>query len=142
MFQKVIIVGNLGRDPEMRYTPDGRSVTTFTVATNETWTDNDGQRQKRTTWWRVTAWGRTAEACNEYLSKGRTVLVEGRLNPDPETGGPRVWTGRDGEPRASYELTALVVKFLGGRGGETVELGAEDEESDEADGPWGDDIPF
>ncbi len=116
MFQKVIIAGNLGRDPEMRYTPSGRAVTTFTVATNERWTDQDGQQQERTTWWRVTAWGRTAEICNEYLSKGRAVLIEGRMNPDPETGGPRIWTGQDGKPRASYELTALAVKFLGGRG--------------------------
>jgi len=115
MYQKIIIVGNLGQDPEMRFTPDGTPVTNFSVATNEVWSNAQGQQQKRTTWWRVTAWRRLAETCNQYLSKGRAVLVEGRMTTDPETGGPRVWTGNDGVARASYELTALTVKFLGGR---------------------------
>ena len=115
MYQKVIIVGNLGQDPELRYTPQGTPVANFSVATNERWTDQQSQQQERTTWFRVTAWRRLAETCAQYLTKGRQVLVEGRLNPDAETGGPRVWTGNDGVPRASYELTALTVKFLGGR---------------------------
>jgi single-strand DNA-binding protein len=116
MYQKIIIAGNLGRDPEMRYTPDGTPVTNFSVATNRKWNNPDGTQNEETVWFRVTAWRQLAELCNQYLSKGRQVLVEGRLNPDRETGGPRVWTGNDGQPRASFELTALTVKFLGGRG--------------------------
>lgn len=115
MYHKVILAGNLGRDPEMRYTPDGTPVTNFSVATTEKWTGQDGQQQERTIWWRVAAWRRLAETCNQYLSKGRAVLVEGRINPDPETGNPRVYTRTDGTPGASYEVTAVTVKFLGGR---------------------------
>lgn len=115
MYHKIIIVGNLGRDPEMRYTPDGTPVTSFSVATNRRWTGSDGQQQEETVWFRVTAWRRMAEVCNQYLQKGRQVLIEGQLKPD-ENGGPRVWTGNDGVARASYEVTALTVKFLGGRG--------------------------
>jgi len=70
MYHKIIIVGNLGRDPEMRYTPDGTPVTHFSVATNRRWTDQEGQQHDETTWWRVTAWGRQAEVCNQYLQKG------------------------------------------------------------------------
>jgi single-strand DNA-binding protein len=113
MYQKLTLVGNLGRDPEMRYTSDGTPVTNFSVATNRRWTNSDGSQGEETVWFRVTAWRRMAEVCNEYLEKGRQVLVEGRLLADPETGGPRVWTGRDGQTRASYEVTASTVKFLG-----------------------------
>ena len=116
MYHKVIFAGNLGRDPEMRYTPDGTPVTTFSVATNRRWTNADGSRGEETAWFRVSAWRRQAEICNEYLRKGRQVLVEGQLRPDPATGGPRVWTGNDNVPRASFEVTALRVVFLGGRG--------------------------
>jgi len=110
-----MIVGNLGSDPEMRYTPSGVPVTRFSVATNRRWTDGEGNPQEETTWFRVSAWSGLAETCNQYLSKGRQVLVEGRLVPDRETGGPRVWTGNDGVARASYELRARTVRFLGGR---------------------------
>ncbi len=116
MYHKIIIVGNLGRDPEMRYTPDGTPVTTFSVAANRRWTNPDGSPREETTWFRVTAWRRLAETCNQYLQKGRQVLIEGQLKPDPATGGPRIWTGNDGVARAQYEVTALSVKFLGGRG--------------------------
>jgi single-strand DNA-binding protein len=116
MYQKLIIVGNLGRDPEMRYTPDGTPVTTFSVAANRRWTNADGSPGEETVWFRVTAWRRLAETCNQYLQKGRQVMIEGRLRPDPATGGPRVWTGNDGVARASFEVTADTVKFLGGRG--------------------------
>jgi len=116
MYHKIIIAGNLGRDPEMRYTPSGTPVTNFSVATNRVWTDQSGEQQKETTWFRVTAWRRMAEVCNQYLQKGRQVLIEGQLKPDPATGGPRIWTGNDGVARAQYEVTALTVKFLGGRG--------------------------
>jgi single-strand DNA-binding protein len=115
MFQKVTIVGNLGADPEMRYTASGVPVTHFSVATNRRWTDAEGNPQEETTWFRVSAWRGLAETCNQYLSKGRQVFVEGRLVPDRDTGGPRVWTGNDGVARARYELSALTVQFLGGR---------------------------
>ena len=116
MYHKIIIVGNLGRDPEMRYTPDGTPVTNFSVAANRRWTNSDGSQGEETVWFRVTAWRRMAEVCNQYLQKGRQVLIEGQLKPDPATGGPRIWTGNDGAARASFEVTALTVKFLGGRG--------------------------
>ena len=112
MYQKIIIVGNLGRDPEMRYTPSGQAVTNFSVATNRQYTTNNGEKVKETTWFRVSVWGRMAEVCNQYLRRGSKVLIEGRLNADPATGGPRTWTGNDGVVRASFEVTAEVVKFL------------------------------
>ncbi len=110
MYQKLILVGNLGQDPEMRYTPDGTPVTSFSVATNKRWTTRDGQQGEKTVWFRVTAWRRLAETCSQYLTKGRQVLVEGELQE------PRAWQGRDGEWRASLEVTAFTVKFVGGRG--------------------------
>lgn len=130
-YQKVIIVGNLGRDPEMRYTGDGTPVTSFSVATNRRWTNSDGSQGEETVWFRVSAWRRLAETCAQYLSKGRQVMVEGRMTPDRDTGGPRVWTGQDGVARASFELTADRVIFLQGRsdtyGGGGGGMGAEDE---------------
>jgi len=116
MFQTVIIVGNLGRDPEMRYIPSGKPVTSFSVATNRQYTNNAGETIKETIWFRVSAWDKTAENCNQYLKKGSKVLVEGRLTADPATGGPRIWTGQDGSPRASFEVTAGTVRFLTPRG--------------------------
>lgn len=137
MYQKVIIAGRLGGDPEMRYMPDGTPVTNFSVATNRRWTDSaSGEPREETIWFRVSVWRRQAESANEYLSKGRQVLVEGRMRPDPQTGGPRVWTAQDGTVRASYEITADVVRFIGGRdetsfaadgGGEGVAPQEEDE---------------
>ena len=114
MYQKVVIVGNLGNDPELKYTPQGDAVTSFSVATNRRWTGRDGQPGEETCWFRVSVWGRQAESCNQYLSKGRQVLVEGRLTPDRESGGPRIWNGQDGQPRASFELRAITVQFLSG----------------------------
>ncbi|MFO7741288.1 MAG: single-stranded DNA-binding protein [Anaerolineae bacterium] len=125
MYQRLTIVGNLGRDPEMRYTSDGTPVTNFSVATNRRWTNADGSQGEETVWFRVTVWRRMAEVCNEYLEKGRQVLVEGRLTPDPQTGGPRVWTDRNGNPRASFEVTAQTVKFLGRAVAEPAPGGAE-----------------
>jgi single-strand DNA-binding protein len=142
MYQKIVLVGNLGREPEMRYTPDGTPVTSFSIATNEKWAGRDGEQQERTTWWRITAWRRLAETCNQYLSKGSQVLVEGRMNPDPETGGPRVFTRNDGTAGASYEVTALTVKFLGGRG-EGAGFGAPRDEDVPPEGEMGEEeIPF
>lgn len=117
-YQKITIVGNLGRDPEMRYTPGGQAVTNFSVATNRQYTTSNGERVKETVWFRVSAWGRQAETCNQYLSTGSQVLVEGRLTPDKESGGPRIWTRNDGTPAASFEITAGRVVFLSSRGDE------------------------
>jgi len=117
MYQKVELIGNLGRDPEMRYTPSGVPVTTFSIATNEKWNNGDGELQERVTWWRISCWRRMAETTNEYLTKGRQVFVEGRMNSDPDTHGPRVYSRNNGEPGASFEVTARTVKFLGSRNG-------------------------
>lgn len=114
MYHKVLLAGYLGRDPELRYTQEGTPVTNFSVATSRKWTGKDGDRREETLWWRVSAWGKLAEICNEYLAKGRPALIEGRLVPDSRTGGPRIWHGQDGEPRASYEVRAQTVRFLGG----------------------------
>ncbi len=116
MYSTVILVGNLGRDPEMRFTPSGQAVTNFSVATNRQYTASNGENVKETTWFRISTWGRTAEVCNQYLQKGSRVLVEGRLVPDPATGGPRLWTRQDGTPAASFEVTANIVRFLSTRG--------------------------
>lgn len=121
MYHTIIIVGNLGRDPEMRYTPSGQAVTNFPVATNRQYTGSDGQTVKETIWFRISTWGKQAETCAQYLKKGSKVLIEGRLNPDPATGGPRIWTGQKG-PGASFEVTASTVRFLSSRG-ETAEDG-------------------
>lgn len=115
-YSKLIIVGRLGKNPEMRYAPSGTAVTNFSVATSRKWTNSDGSPGEETLWIRVAAWGKLAEVCNEYLSKGRQVLVEGTLTPDPDTGGPRVYTRQDGSAGASFEMRAFAVKFLGGRG--------------------------
>lgn len=118
MYQKIIIAGNLGSDPEMRYMSDGTAVTNFSVATNRRWTNRGtGDQQEETTWFRVSVWRRQAEVANEYLSKGSQVLVEGRLRPDPQSGGPRIWTAQDGSARASFEITAETVRFIGSRDG-------------------------
>ena len=111
MFHRVIIVGNLGGDPTMRYTNDGTPVTTLSVATNE----GSGDK-KHTIWWRVSVWHKQAEVCNQYLTKGSKVLVEGAMQADRATGGPRLWDGNDGKPRASFEITAREVKFLSSKG--------------------------
>ena len=116
MYQKIIVVGNLGGDPEMRYMPDGTAVTSFSVATSRRWTDKQsGQPVDETTWFRVSAWGRQAETANQYLSKGSKVLVEGRIKPDLNTGSPRMWTRQDGTVGSSFEITADTVRFMSGR---------------------------
>lgn len=117
MYQKLMIVGNLGQDPEMRYMQDGQAVTNFSLACNRRWNDRaTGEQQEEVTWYRVSVWGRQAEAANQYLRKGRQVLIEGRLRPDPATGGPRLWTRNDGSIGASFEVVADRVQFLGGNG--------------------------
>ena len=140
MYQQITLVGNLGGDPEMRYLQDGRPVTNFSLATNRRWSNRQsGEQQEETIWWRVSIFGPSAEACNQYLSKGSQVLVIGRMRPDPNTGGPRIWNRQDGTPSASYEINANSVKFLGGRGegGAASSPSAPDANEVDADG-----IPF
>lgn len=140
MYSTVIIVGNVGRDPEMRYTPSGQAVTSFSVATNRQYTNNNGETIKETTWFRVSAWGKQAETCNQYLRKGSKVLVEGRLTSDPTTGGPRIWKAQDGSPRSSFEINASTVRFLTSRN--EAESGATPAEEGGMTEPAEDDIPF
>ncbi len=116
MYQKIVVVGNLGRDPEMRYMADGTAVTNFSIATNRSWNDRQtGQRVDETTWFRVSVWGRRAEVANQYLAKGSKVLVEGRLRVDPNTGGPPLFTRQDGTVGASFEIRATDFAFVGSR---------------------------
>jgi single-strand DNA-binding protein len=139
MFHKIIFVGNLGRDPEMRYMPDGQAVTNLNVACNRRWNSQvSGEQEEETTWYRVSVWGKQAEACNEYLEKGRQVLVEGRLKPDPATGGPRLWTRQDGSVGASFEVVASSVQFLGNGNGNSNGRSQHEEPDYEDD----DSIPF
>lgn len=136
-YHTIIVVGNLGRDPEMRYTPSGQPVTSFSVASNRSYQNSNGEKVDETIWFRVTAWGKLAETCAQYLQKGRQVLVEGRLVPD-KNGGPRVWNRQDGTTAASYEINATTVRFLSQRG----EGFAGEPMMDSAGDNGGDDIPF
>jgi len=134
---KVILVGNLGRDPELRYTTSGTAVANFTMATTDRWTDPSGEKKERTEWHRIVVWGKQAEICGEYLRKGRQVYVEGSLQT-------REWTDREGQKRYTTEVRAMRVQMLGraqdraesvaAGGGEQV---AEPERSFDED-----DIPF
>ncbi len=107
---KVLLLGNLGRDPEVRYTASGKAVATFTVATSQRWKDQDGNDQERTEWHRVVAWGRLGEICGEYLSKGKQVFIEGRIQS-------RDWEDQDGVKRTTVEIVASDMIMLGGGGG-------------------------
>ena len=109
MYQQITLIGNLGRDPEMRYTASGVPVTNFSVATSQSWTGSDGQRQEKTVWFRVTVWRKQAESCNQYLTKGQRVLVVGEMEE------PYVWTDDTGNARASLQMTARNVQFLNTR---------------------------
>jgi single-strand DNA-binding protein len=143
MYQHLTIIGNLGRDPEMRYTPSGTPVTTLSVATNRQYKDNNGQQVKETTWFRVSVFGKTAENCAQYLQKGRLVLVEGRLTPDKNTGGPRIWDKQDGTKAASFEVFAINVKFM--PSGQRAEAGPPISDEDLAGAPetvGDEEIPF
>jgi len=122
---QLTIAGNLSADPEMRYLPDGTPVTTFRMASNDF---------GNTVWFRVSVWRKQAEAVAEYLKKGRLAMVYGRMSPDRETGSPKIWTDSNGNPRASYEVTADRVVFLSGGGDRT--------EEDPAPVVSDDDIPF
>ena len=141
MYQKIIIVGNLGRDPEMRYMPDGTAVTNFSIVTSRRWTGADGQPRDETTWFRIEVWRKQAETANQYLSKGSNVLVEGRIKGDPNTGGPRLWTRQDGSIGANFEVVADTVRFLSARG-EDGGSGDGGGDYDSAPAHEEDDIPF
>ncbi len=133
---KVMIIGRLGRDPEVKYLPSGQAVTNFSVATNETWTGKDGNKEERTEWHRIVAFGKRAELCGEYLSKGKQVYIEGALRT-------REWE-KDGQKHYTTEIVAWNVLFLGARGDAPV---GDEIVYDEPAGPGGsgaseDDIPF
>ena len=112
MFQEITLVGNLGRDPELRFTPSGQAVCNMNLATNRQYTKSDGETVEETVWFRVTAWGRQAETCDQYLEKGRQILVKGRLVAD-DNGNPRIFDRNDGSPGASFEVNAQTIRFLG-----------------------------
>lgn len=112
MKQKITIIGNVGKDPEMRYVTSGDAVTSFSVATNKKYTDKNGQKVEETTWFRVAAWGKQAELANQYLKQGSVVYIEGELIPDRETGGPKIFTRKDGTPGAAFEIKMKEMTFL------------------------------
>jgi single-strand DNA-binding protein len=138
---KAIILGNLGKDPELRHTQGGKAVCTLRVATNEVWTDQAGERKERTEWHTIVVWGRQAENCNQYLKKGRSVYVEGRLTT-------RKWQDKEGHDRYSTEVVADRVQFVGGGKGEGASGGGGGGGFDDAhlepppSGTGDDDIPF
>jgi single-strand DNA-binding protein len=112
---KVILIGNLGRDPEMRYLPSGDAVANFSIATTEKWKDKSGEMQEQTEWHRIAFFGRQAEVCGEYLRKGSSVYIEGRLQT-------RKWTDKDGNERYTTEIRGDRMQMLGGRGGGSAEM--------------------
>jgi len=133
---KVILLGNLGSDPEVRYTPSGKAVANFSLATSEKYTNKDGEKEEKTEWHRIVAWTRLGEICGEYLSKGSQVYIEGRLQT-------RTWEDRDGKKRYTTEIVAQTMQMLGGskKGGEATSI----EESHPSEEPVSipdDDIPF
>jgi single-strand DNA-binding protein len=140
MYQQITLIGNLGGDPEMRYTPSGVPVTSFSMAVTRNWTGQDGQRQEKTIWFRITAWRKLAETASQYLTKGSKVLVVGTLEE------PRAYTDRDGNLRAALEVTADTIRFLSTRGetGAAVPAAAAMAAGAGADAPAmsDEDIPF
>lgn len=134
---KIIVIGHLGRDPEMRYTPNGQSVTSFSVASSRRYTTSSGERREETEWFNVSAWGRLGELCNQYLTKGRQVYVEGRLHS-------RSYEGRDGQLRFVNEIVLNDVQFLGqgpsAGGGREGEPPTGLDAGIEASGPDADDV--
>jgi single-strand DNA-binding protein len=135
---KIMLIGNLGTDPEMRFTPSGNPVTSFNVATNRVYTTSDGERKQETEWFRVTAWRKQAESCNQFLTKGKLVYVEGSLRT-------RTWEDRDGQRRTTLEVNADRVLFLDRQAvaplpGEEAPGEAPAEAGEEEVGP--EDLPF
>jgi len=123
---KVILVGRLGQNPEVRYTPSGAAVTNFSVATNESWTDKAGAKQEKVEWHKVVVWGKLAELCNQYLAKGRQVYLEGRMQT-------REWKDKDGQTKYTTEVNAQTVQFLGGNAQAGAGQGSERSQSAQGD---------
>jgi single-strand DNA-binding protein len=142
---RVILIGNLGKDPEVRFTPSGRAVARFPLATSDVWNDAEGQRQERTEWHNIVVWGKQAETCGQYLAKGRQVFVEGSVRT-------RQYDDKDGNRRYITEVIGQRVQFLGGGGGRSAEgprggadeppAGAPPAGAPGAPGAEDDDIPF
>src|SRR5262245_1532291 len=134
---KVILIGNLGRDPELRYTQSGQAVANFTLATSERFANKSGEQQERTEWHRIVAWGKTGELCAQYLSKGRSVYIEGRLQT-------REWEDKEGQKRSTTEIVAQNVTFLGGPRGQGGGGGGGEPPRGEPSSapPASDEIPF
>jgi single-strand DNA-binding protein len=128
-----MIIGHLGRDPELRYTPSGRPVATFSVATTRGWTNSSGERQEQTEWFNVVAWGNLAEICKQHLHKGKQVYIEGRLQT-------RAWQDREDNKRYRTELVAQEMIMLGGGSPEALDEGVQEENTDDP-GP-GEEFPF
>ena len=133
---KVILVGNLGGDPEVRYTPSGTAVANFTLATHEQWKNKDGEKEEKTEWHRIVAWARLGEICGEYLHKGKQVYIEGRLQT-------RSWEDRDGNKRYTTEIVAQTMQMLGSPGKQAkVESPGDRFPQEEPISIPDDDIPF
>jgi single-strand DNA-binding protein len=133
---KVMLIGHLGRDPEMRYTPAGRPVTTFTVATNRTWNTSDGERHSETDWFNIVTWGNLAEICKQHLIKGQQVYIEGRLQT-------RRWEDKEGSKHTTTEVVASEMIMLGDRRGTNSELSEDPGVGDEfSNQPGEEEFPF
>ena len=141
MYQSLTVIGRLGRDPEMRYMPNGDPVTSFSLATDRTYKDKSGAQVKETTWFRVSVFGAQAENVNKFVSKGKMVLVEGRLRVDPKSGGPTTFTRQDGTTGTSFEIVANTVRFLSPKdeGGSAPDSG---DAGHSAPAGGGEEIPF
>ncbi|MFH1076808.1 MAG: single-stranded DNA-binding protein [Pseudomonadota bacterium] len=134
---KVILIGNLGKDPEIRYTASGTAVANLSLATTDTWTNKNGEKETRTEWHRIVAWGRLGEICGEYLSKGKSVYIEGRIQT-------KEWEDKEGNKRQAKEIVAMAMQMLGAKGGGETNNPEADDSLDSATTPggFGDDIPF
>ena len=132
---KMTIIGNLGSEPEMRFTPSGKPVTSFSIATSWRYTTAEGERKEDTEWFSVVAWGKLAEQCNQFLTKGRLVYIEGRLRL-------RTWEGQDGQKRSRNEITAEKVKFLDRQGAPSATTEAKPDDVEQPGDVEPDDIPF
>lgn len=115
MYQRLVLVGNLGRDPETHYSNNGNPIANFSVATSHKWAGAEGEAREETIWFRVSAYGKLAETCQQYLTKGQKVLVEGTLVADSKTGTPRIFTRKDGTSGTAFEVRASMVRFLGSK---------------------------
>ena len=132
---KVMIIGHLGKDPEMRYTPSGRPVTTFTVAVSRTWNSADGERHSETEWFSVVAWGNLAEICKQYLVKGQQVYIEGRLQT-------RHWDDKEGQKHTSVEIVANEMMMLGDRRDAANNHAQPSDAAPDMEAPAEDEFPF